>query len=593
MTDRATAYAEQVAAGGVTAGALHIAACKRHLHDLERQGTADFPYLWVPEKSNDILDFAESLIISEGCAPKALKLYGNQCFDLGVPMGWVHQDTGFRRFRRKYKSVARQNGKTMENGITGTYIGGFGGYEYGKLFTVATKRRQARLAWEEMKKFIAADSDLSEWFEIKDYLSTIFCLATGCTIEALSQEAGLQDGFRAIFASIDELHQHKDGRVYKAIYNGTAMLDETLISMITTRGSDLNSFCYEMDSYCRNVLTGTVLAEDLFADIYCLDDADDPFDPACFVKANPVQCQTDAGMQNMQTAAQTAKDMGGSDLADYITKRCNRWFEDSDLVFVTGEILKRCLADMDLEQWRGHTCYAGLDLSHGGDLTTISLDFQDDEAADGRPLAFSWSHSYMPRGRLMEHIETDLAPYDLWAKQGLITITGGSGDFKNDYGFILSELRALVERYDLKLAGIGYDPHNADGFLAELDSFGCDLLEIRQSARFLNDGTHDVQLRMKEGRYLIDRRNELQIWSFRNAVITRNSFGEIKVDKMPNARTKRIDPVDACIDARIARMKLSGQPKETDVNQSVASYLELMGGKLTLPTDKSGGFSVR
>ena len=55
MKDRATAYAEQVAAGDVVAGELHIQACRRHLRDLERQGTDEFPYLWRPEKSEEIL----------------------------------------------------------------------------------------------------------------------------------------------------------------------------------------------------------------------------------------------------------------------------------------------------------------------------------------------------------------------------------------------------------------------------------------------------------------------------------------------------------------------------------------------------------
>ena len=51
---------------------------------------------------------------------------------------------------------ARQNGKTFQNGITASYIAGFSGYIYGKLFTVATKKRQAKLAWDEVAKFVRA-----------------------------------------------------------------------------------------------------------------------------------------------------------------------------------------------------------------------------------------------------------------------------------------------------------------------------------------------------------------------------------------------------------------------------------------------------
>ena len=215
MRDRATAYAERVVSGDVVAGELHVQACRRHLRDLERQGTDEFPYLWRPEKSEEILDFAETLTIMEGDEPRPVRLYGCQTFDLGVPMGWINRK-GYRRFRRKYKSVARQNGKTFENGITAAYLAGFGGYRFGKLFTVATKKRQARLAWEDVERFILADGDLMECFRIQDYKSLITAWETGCTIEALSREGGLDEGFRSIYASIDEIHQHRDNKIYKA-----------------------------------------------------------------------------------------------------------------------------------------------------------------------------------------------------------------------------------------------------------------------------------------------------------------------------------------------------------------------------------------
>ena len=90
-------------------------------------------------------------------------------------------------------------------------------------------------------KFITIDPDLNEYFSIKDYKSVIEALETYCTIEALSKEAGLDDGFRSIYSSIDEIHQHKDNKIYKALYNGTRALPETLVSMITTRGDKLKS----------------------------------------------------------------------------------------------------------------------------------------------------------------------------------------------------------------------------------------------------------------------------------------------------------------------------------------------------------------
>lgn len=212
--DRVTSYARDVVAGKVEGvGELHRLACLRHLRDLEHERTPSFPYYWDASEAERVLDYAETLTIAEGTAPKPVKLIPAQVFDIGATFGWKKTANDCRRFRRRYKSMARQNGKTFENGILGTYIAGFAGYKHGKLFTVATKKRQARLAWEEMSKFVSIDPDLGELFSVKDYKSTIVALETECTIEALSREAGLDDGFRSIFSSIDELHQHKDNKI--------------------------------------------------------------------------------------------------------------------------------------------------------------------------------------------------------------------------------------------------------------------------------------------------------------------------------------------------------------------------------------------
>lgn len=579
--DRVTAYARAVVAGQVVCGELHRLACQRHLDDLERERTEAFPYYWDPKAAARVLAFAETLTIGEGAEPKPLKLMDCQAFDIGCTFGWK-KINGFRRFRRRYKSISRQQGKTMENGIMGTYVAGFSGYKHGKLFTVATKKRQARLAWEEMAKFIQSDPDLEYdraknpdgYFEVKDYKSTIIANETACTIEALSREAGLDDGFRSIFSSIDELHQHKDNKIYKAIYNGTRSLPETLVSMITTRGDQLNSFCKEMDDYAIKVLRGLTTAEDLFADIYCLDPGDDIWDEANWVKACPFTCADPERLATLRQDAQTARDMGGMELRDFLTKCLNMWVKNTDDQFIDPDAWKACgsdrrLADVVKEDHRD--CWVGLDLSSGGDLTTLALEFP---LGGGR--YYLYTHSFMPRGRLEEHVETDLAPYDLWEQAGLITVTGGGSDFMNDYKFIVSQLAELQERFGLNFLGIGIDPHNAAGIMQDLEAFGCPVATITQSARSLNDATVAVQLLTKGGQLEYDRGNELLTWSMVNAALVRNSFEEIKIDKKPGARFKRIDPVDAVIDAHALMLVTTGG-ETADIEGGLDEYLKMMG----------------
>ena len=571
VQDRATLHAERVVSGQEPSCLTHRMACERHLNEIAKQGTKEFPFVWCPEKSEKILRYAEMLTIAEGAQPRPVRLHDFQCFDLGMPFGWVHAETGFRRIRRKYKSVARQNGKTFENGITGSYIANWGGYNFGKLFTAATKKRQARIAWEEIQKFITVDKDLQALFDVKDYKSLIIAKRTGCTIEALSRESGLDDGFRAIFCSVDEIHQHKDNGIYKALYNGQASLDEALISMITTRGKSLNSFCREMDDYCLQILAGTAEADDFFVDIYTLDKEDDPFDESVWYKANPHLVTVPSALEQLRRDAQTAKQMGGFEMSDYMTKRQNLWYEYGDTQYITPNEWKLGRTELTIENMRGRKCFAGLDLSSGGDLTSLALLFPLD---DGK--IYVWSHSYIPAKRLEEHIITDTAPYDVWAKSGLLTPSEAVGGLKNDYLQIVADLKELQEKFEINIACIGYDPHNADAFLEELDTLGAPLLEVKQSARFLSDTTVDFALEVKAGNVLYDQRNALMSWSIVNAKKTKNSFGEIKVDKEVNARHARIDVVDAIIDAHVAYRK-SSKEETPDYETVVEDYLKKMG----------------
>jgi phage terminase large subunit-like protein len=124
--------------------------------------------------------------------------------------------------------------------------------------------------------------------------------------------------------------------------------------------------------------------------------------------------------------------------------------------------------------------------------------------------------------------------------------------------------------------GIGVDPHNADGILADLEAFGCPVIIVVQSAKSLNDATVDMQLLVKSEAIEYDKANELLTWSFINASIVRNSFDEIKVDKKPGQQYKRIDPVDACIDAHACMLK-NKQAINVDVQSELEKYLSVMG----------------
>ncbi|MEC2554885.1 terminase large subunit, partial [Bacillus tropicus] len=97
--NRVTQYALDVLEVRIIAGNLVKLACQRHINDLERKGTEEFPFIFDEEKANLIIDYSETLTIAEGDEAFQLELADFQVFRFGSLNGWFHKDTGYRRFR--------------------------------------------------------------------------------------------------------------------------------------------------------------------------------------------------------------------------------------------------------------------------------------------------------------------------------------------------------------------------------------------------------------------------------------------------------------------------------------------------------------
>lgn len=545
MIDRVTQYAKDVLNGTIIAGKLVKQACKRHLDDLEASKLAPFKYEFSIEKSLHIIEFAETLTIAEGEEEVQVSLAGFQVFILGSLNGWVKKDGGYRRFRSSYIQLGRQNGKSFLNGILGAYYSAFSGYKYGQLYCTATKADQAQIVWKEIQKFIEADEELQEFFKIQEHCHTITALNTHSTIKALGRDTKSIDGFRPLLGIVDEYHAHKNNQMYKLLEGGTRKMKQCLISVITTAGFDLNGPCFEEYEYCKSVLAGVFRNDSKFIYIAQMDEEDDIWNPENWIKANPLVCADKEDLENLIVVGEAARDKGGTDLRDFLTKALNVWIEFTDNQYLTPDDLKPCLSSKTLEDFKGEKCFAGLDLSSGGDLTSLAIIFVYFE--DGVKKYFIHSHSFIPAKRVQEHIKSDNVPYDLWIKNKLLTVTETLGGVKTDYRYIISYLKEIIEKYDFKIEQLGYDPHNADTFLQDLEELGCDCVEIYQSNRWLNDPTEDFRLEIKAGNVEYNKDNELLAWSLINAKTVSNSNDEIKIDK--DRKVNRIDPVDAVIDA--------------------------------------------
>ena len=568
MQDRTTQYAADVLAGKITAGEMVKLACKRHMEDLEASKAAPYRYYFDVEQAERIIDFAETLTIAEGEEQDQVQAYPFQCFILGSLNGWRTKSGSHRRFRTSYVQLGRQNGKSFLNGILAAYYGNFDRYRYGQIYCTATKKDQALIVFNEIVKFIRSDPDLEDCFDIHEHNSTIDCRNTYSKIKALSGDTKSIDGFRPYLGIVDEYHAHKDDQMYKLLEGGIKKMKSALISVITTAGFDLKSPCYALYEYCVKLMKGIAHNDSQFVYIAQMDEGDDMWTPKNWIKANPILEYDDEALENMVPIAETAKEMGGSSLRDFIVKQLNMWIQWTNDVYIRDmELWKAGKTAKTLESLRGQKCYVGLDLSSGGDLTSIAFVFPS--VREGVRKYYIHAHSFIPKRRVEEHIKTDRVPYDIWIRQGLITVTETMGGVKTDYKYILAYLQTVVKALDLDVQFVCYDPHNASAFLSDLDALGYDSVAITQSAKALNDATVDFRLEVESGNAEHDG-NEMLAWSIANAKTVSNSFGEIKIDK--EYQTERIDPIDAIIDAWTMAMKGEVKP---DVNESVEMWLQM------------------
>ena len=115
-----TAYALAVVNGERVACTWERLSCQRHLKDLMRQGLGDFPYVFDTTRADRIFDWFRLCCkhVRGVFAGQPIHLLPFQQYDLGCLFGWVHKDTGRRRFIFSFNEIARGHAKsTIQSGL--------------------------------------------------------------------------------------------------------------------------------------------------------------------------------------------------------------------------------------------------------------------------------------------------------------------------------------------------------------------------------------------------------------------------------------------------------------------------------------------
>ncbi len=516
-------------------GKLLRLARQRHYDDLL---TGHERGLWYDEVSaNKTVNFIENLKHTKGIwAGTNITLEEWQKEDIIKPIfGWKKKNDDplsmerypyVRRFNVAYNEVARKNGKsTLASGV-GLYLA-FGDREQGaEVYAVATKKDQAKIVWNDAER-------MKNKCGLKGLVKTAYSTMTmdklNSVFKPLGRDSDTEDGLNVHGGIVDEYHGHPDSGMFDVLRSGMGSRIQPLIMIITTAGFSRVSPCYDEREYAIKILTGVLQNDNYFVFIAALDEKDDPFDPKNWKKANP-NLGVSLNYKDFEAMSQEAR---GKTTAynNFLVKRLNVWttakeqwisYEKWDASATAPQIT--------LEDMKGRSCYAGLDLSSTTDLSALVFIFPKEGGAFDVYCKF-----FMPEDTLADRKNQDKVPYPEWVRDSLIIATPGN---VIDYDYIESEIIKISEIADIK--ELAFDRYNATQTTNNLAKHGINALPFGQGTAQMNAPTKLIETLIL-GKKLHHGANKVLNWMCSNVEIKSDSGGQIKISKNDARSIYRVD----------------------------------------------------
>lgn len=554
LTDLLKEYCNQVITDEIISCQKHKWSCQRFLNNIKQQNTEQFPYVFKEEKALLYFEWMSLFKHTKGpLAGQHKEPAPIEIFIFGNIYGWYHKDTGYRRFKKMYWQVGRKNAKSQDLAIAGNYetLANNGGGK-AETYCAATKTEQAKIVWEEAETILRKCKELEGKYEVK--YGRIIHKATGSIMRALSKEDRKKaDGFSPSTAIIDEYHAHETDEIYNIMASGMGARPDRLLLIITTAGFELNNPCFRIEyPYVSNILNpdNPIINEEYFVMINELEKGedgeliDDIKDPKNWIKANPILASYPEGIDYLKGELQAALDVPEK-MKNFLTKNMNVWVNAREKGYMDLGKWKACgvKKDRKFPELEGIKVISGVDLSTVIDLTSVGFVFplEDEKFA-------VMQHSFIPEDTFHTKLKKDKVPYDLWEKQGYLTVTPGA---EVDYHVVLNYIVEMYDKYKWRKDEICFDRHLATWLEHELTERKFKPVEIAQGSATLSAPLKHFRGKTYNKK-IIHNNDPLLTWAIGNAISTMDSNENIKLDKSKSR--ERIDPIMAVINAYVRAM---------------------------------------
>ena len=422
---------------------------------------------------------------------------------------------------RAILSVSRKNGKTgLIAGLVLCHLVGPEAKQNSQLVSGAMSRDQAALVFGLAAKMVQLSPKLSAIVRIIPSGKRLVGLPLNTEYRALAADGKTAHGLSPVLAILDEVGQVRGPQsdFVDAISTSQGAHEAPLLIAISTQAAnDADLLSVWIDDAQRSE-DPRIVCRVYTAPAGCelLDfDAWKAANPALGIFRSLDDLREQMGQaQRMPSMENTARNL-------LLNQRVS-----TDSPFVSPGVWKACggpVLPFDGPVW------CGLDLSARLDLTALVIVGQVEGVWHVQP------HFWTPEQGLADRARKDRAPYDVWARQGLLHTTPGASV---DYAFVATDMAEILS--DLDVRAVAFDRWRIDLLKRELDAIGCDLpLEpFGQGFRDMAPALDALEAELLNHRIAHGGHAVLQMCAA-NAVVAKDPTGARKLDK--SKVTGRID----------------------------------------------------
>lgn len=199
--------------------------------------------------------------------------------------GFVDKTTGVRRYRETMFYVARKNGKsTLLSGLA-LYMLIADNEPGAEVYSVASKKDQAKIIFDETLNMVKQSKDLSE--VLKKRKSDLYFSLTFSKMQPLGKNSDTLDGLNSHLVIMDELHSIKDRNLYEVMKQSQSARRQPLMIMITTAGTVRECIFDDTYKYACDVADGIIQDKTFLPILYELDKKDEWLNPMGMGKSEP------------------------------------------------------------------------------------------------------------------------------------------------------------------------------------------------------------------------------------------------------------------------------------------------------------------